>query len=440
MHGDATGAGWQALLVSLDHARLLRGDCGGDGTWKHLRGLGSEWRQAHDAGTVALSAPAASCADAHVLGPAFLTRFPALRSLVLSTCPAARDLEPLAASLPGSLEVLRMDHTPVRSLDSAAQLTRLRVLHASWTGVQALPARLPASLTELCIAHTGVSSIAALAGCRHLERLDIEGTPVEDLSPLRSAARLAALEASGTRVSDLGTLAGCGALADLGCSDTPVADLAPLGRCASLRKLRCCKTLVRDLSVLPASLEVVDASGSLAEVVPSAACCAGLRELDVSWARLDTLAGMAAGALEVMRCTGTDVKDLAPMAVFARTLTHLDIRCTSVSDIGPLRAFGALATLLCCGTPVHDLTPLSALVSLEVLECGASHVVDVSPLAACSRLTALCFAYTHVPSVAALAGRCPRLARLDARGSLVPAEEVAALVEACEDMAEVCFP
>lgn len=101
---------------------------------------------------------------------------------------------------------------------------------------------------------------------------------------------------------------------------------------------------------------------------------------------LDALRGRT--GLRWLDLTGSDVKDLSPLAGLAQ-LQQLGLAgCTGVADLAPLAGLHQLQTLNLYGCPgVADLGPLAGIAQLEVLDLGGCPgVADLAPLAGLAQL------------------------------------------------------
>ena len=90
-----------------------------------------------------------------------------------------------------------------------------------------------------------------------------------------------------------------------------------------------------------------------------------LKELDVSWTKVQSLEPLREMALTVLHCASTHVEDLTPLK--GMSLTELDCANSLVRDLSPLRGM-PLLSLNCQNTPVRSLVPLRDM-PLRELKC-----------------------------------------------------------------------
>ena len=170
-----------------------------------------------------------------------------------------------------SLVVLRVDSTPVASLE---------------------PLRRCPGLAELWAAGTRVGNLAGLEACGRLRILSLGGTRVSDLSPLAAGCpRLERLLVARTRVSDLGPLAACPRLAVLVADLTRVAALAPLGGLDRLRRLSLSATDVRSVGALARcpALESLVLFDTRVASLAGLECCGRLRAVNLDYTLVTSL-------------------------------------------------------------------------------------------------------------------------------------------------------
>ncbi|MCX6905307.1 MAG: protein kinase [Verrucomicrobia bacterium] len=90
-----------------------------------------------------------------------------------------------------------------------------------------------------------------------------------------------------------------------------------------------------------------------------------LKELDVSWTKVQSLEPLREMALTALRCASTHVEDLSPLK--GMSLAELDCANTLVRDLSPLRGM-PLLSLNCQNAPVRSLVPLRDM-PLRELKC-----------------------------------------------------------------------
>ena len=109
------------------------------------------------------------------------------------------DLDALAGL--GDLEVLVLQHHPIRDLAPLGALPRLRVLDLAFAPVDDLgPLAGLTGLRELHLRATLVGDLAPVAGMDGLEVLDVAHTRVADLAPLHGLPRLREIDVEGAPV------------------------------------------------------------------------------------------------------------------------------------------------------------------------------------------------------------------------------------------------
>jgi hypothetical protein len=109
------------------------------------------------------------------------------------------DLDALAGL--GDLEVLVLQHHPIRDLAPLVALPRLRVLDLAFAPVDDLdPLAGLTGLRERHLRATLVSDLAPVVGMDGLEVLDVAHTRVADLAPLHGPPRLPEIDVEGAPV------------------------------------------------------------------------------------------------------------------------------------------------------------------------------------------------------------------------------------------------
>jgi len=79
-----------------------------------------------------------------------------------------------------------------------------------------------------------------------------------------------------------------------------------------------------------------------------------------------------------------------------KNLEELDLKCTYVSDLNPIKTLLKLRDLVLSGTEVSNIEPLKNLTNLELLDLQATDVSNLEPIRALTNLKSLNISYTSV--------------------------------------------
>ena len=150
------------------------------------------------------------------------------------------------------METICVSFTSVWNIAPLANLTALRSLNISYTGVANLPAkcRWP-NLEEIDISFTDISTISPLLWCRKLRVFNARATRLSNINPLGACTALERVDISATEVEDITALSRCIDLEWVHMISTNVSDISPLVCCPKLKLLNIdeCDS-VRNLSAL----------------------------------------------------------------------------------------------------------------------------------------------------------------------------------------------
>ena len=178
----------------------------------------------------------------------FKDRLPNLKSIDCNDLDTLMDLN----GCPSGLEVLNCGSSKlIQSLAPLAACTNLRKLDLYDSRVSSLkPLMGYVKLERLDIGCTPVSDLRPLSACINLKSLHMCYTPVSDLSPLSGLHQLRAIKIDKAAVTDLSPLSSLSNLEILTCSNTKISDLTPLSKCSELKALDISATEVKSLTPL----------------------------------------------------------------------------------------------------------------------------------------------------------------------------------------------
>ena len=288
--------------------------------------LAGEVRETPLAAAAPLLDPALRRAIATALGQASLEARRAVDISELQTLKARNagitSLAGLEAAV--GLQELDLGFNPLTDLQPLAMLPALVSLNLD--GSTSDPRQLAplVGLKRLSMRHSGIDSLAPLAGMVSLAELDVGGNRIADLHPLTGLTGLTVLRADGNRIADLWPLAYLTGLETLDLGHNRVQYLQPLAGLVRLKTLQ------------------LDGNG-LTELHP----LSGLKTL----AEL----GLAGNALE-------DLRALSEMD----GLQRVDLRGNSVGDLWPLTGLPSLDWVHVGGSRIGNVAPLDGAPGLTV--------------------------------------------------------------------------
>ncbi|MEO8698489.1 MAG: hypothetical protein ABI867_00565 [Kofleriaceae bacterium] len=296
-----------------------------------------------------------------------------LENLQLDGCTRLRDLGPLRSLK--NLQSLTFERTAVTDASIVDELPYLR-----WVRF-AVPPPGPfgwvRGLEHLNIAGKSISDLSPLAGARRLETLRAAHSGVVDLSPLRELEQLVELDVSHTRVATLDPLVDVWNLRGLFVAGTAITTLG-VARDMWLQRLDASYTRVDDLGTPQASLRVLRISGTRIGPVPDLRALQRLRRLDIAHldqGELDIIAGLQLRALVIAH---TGIRDLAP--VRHELLEWLDLRWSQVRALAQLQRFAR--TLKHLAVDVDQAPELAALAAMQLthltIEGRGTSIVEAS--------------------------------------------------------------
>lgn len=341
------------------------------------------------------------------------------------------------------IESLDISKDPlVQSIEPLSQLTRLKMLHLSGTGITDLsPIRNLTELTDLDVSHTGISDMTTLKYALKLTRLNISRTEILDLSVIQRMQNLLFLDASRCKASDFSSITGLTVLTELDLSGTRIQNLTALKGLSQLTSLYLASTPVADLT--------------------GAEGLEHLKSLDIDSSRVTNLAPLAGlGNLEVLTCNLTGVFDLTSLKKLSSLkkiycdktkinrataeafgilrpavlviFDSEDMRTwwdalrgdwpdvvSKVAKIGIKPSKEELAKVIgidsinVAGKDIADLTPLGKLLKLRVLIANNTAITDLSPLRDLHELVYLDIHETEISGIFVL-GKLDRLRLINA--------------------------
>ena len=251
-----------------------------------------------------------------------------------------------------------------------------------------------------------LDTLMDLNGCPSgLEELNCDGCRlIQSLAPLAACTSLHKLDVYVTNVSSLIPLMGCAKLELLDIGNTGVTDISPLSACNNLKSIECEGLhALMDLNGCPSGLEELKCNAChLIQSLAPLAACTNLRKLNVWDTNVSSLIPlMGCVKLELLDINNTGVTDISPLSA-CTSLKALWMSCTQVSDLSPLSGLRQLRLVDIDETGVTDPSPLGSLLQLESLICEGTEISDLTPLSKCSELKVLSIGENHVKSLASL--------------------------------------
>lgn len=253
-------------------------------------------------------------------------------------------------------------------------------------------------------------SLAPLAQCPKLFRLQLYAFPVKDEQALAACQNLGIVEITNVEMQSITWLGELSRVVELGLSESKAnyENYAPLAKLTHLRKLSLYGHLTPEALEPLSQLESIQEfraqnSGDLTSL-DFLRNCQYLEEVYVGSSRnladisaladkqflrslyiggtavtsLDALTGLV--RLRSLNLHGAKIEDLSPLAS-TRALEDLDLTRCPVSDLTPLKNLNALTSVALTGTAVHDLSPLSDHPYIKTLRIAGTEVTDLSVLA-----------------------------------------------------------
>jgi Leucine-rich repeat (LRR) protein len=338
----------------------------------------------------------------------------ALNELDLSGNDFVLSIEPLGQLT--NLRLLNLSATGVTDLTPIRNLTELVELDLSSTKVFDLtPLRYSTKLARLNISHTEIRSIAVLEKMPAMQSLEMQASHVIDFRPLSTLAELTNLNLEGTQIASLGPVETLAKLTDLNIAKTFVQDLSPVKELEALASLNIDSTLIRDIRPLVAleNLEVLYANYTFISDLsplqklpkieriycdqtpvkkpiadafmasrPSVLVIYDSRDLQAWWNTLSPEWRMLLSKAARVR--------VMPGKEELAVVTNLDSinlgNDRAVTTLEPLRKLLKLRVVLANNTAITDLSALEDHRDIEFLNISDTEVTDLSPLSKLSRL------------------------------------------------------
>ena len=258
-----------------------------------------------------------------------------------------------------------------------SELQALKARNAGITSLAGLEAAV--GLQELDLGFNPLTDLQPLAMLPALVSLNLDGSTSDprQLAPLVGLKRLS-MRHSG--IDSLAPLAGMVSLAELDVGGNRIADLHPLTGLTGLAVLRADRNRIADLWPL--------------------AYLPGLETLDLGHNRvqyLQPLAGLV--QLKTLQLDGNGLTELHPLSGL-KTLAELGLAGNALEDLRALSEMDGLQRLDLRGNSVGDLWPLTGLPSLDWVHVGGSRIGNVAPLDGAPGLTVAGREDLEPPSVA----------------------------------------
>ena len=227
-----------------------------------------------------------------------------------------------------------------------------------------LLAALP-KLQKLTLANCGLSTIADLAGARHLTYLDLSSNTLRNLEAL-SGTGLVELHLQHNAVTDLSILGSLGRLEKLDISFNSVTNLLPLTTCPKLTWINAGHNLVSDVSGMETfpALSHLDLDHNQLTNVSALGKCAGLTELNFS---------------------NNQIKDISTFSDLTG-LVKLNISYNEIEKLPTWPAGSALSVLEGSYNRIKSVSPLKNLDELTYVYLDYNNLTTVDPIAECYRL------------------------------------------------------
>jgi hypothetical protein len=266
-------------------------------------------------------------------------------------------------------------------------------------------------LEEIRIENTPVTTLDPVARLYNLKKLSIPGLQVNDYSPVGGAIELEYLDLSNTSVGALDFVIHLNHLTELNIEGTKVSDLSPLENLETLKYVYADGTSVDDADVI-----------ALREKNPACVVLYKTDELTGWWQSLPDpwksyfVAGFTLHSppakeqlhqlfyLEMLEIDNNpDINTYEPVSQLVN-LKVIKFNELGNGDLQHLSGLSRLRELYCTTMPVVDLTPISRLEKLEVLNIENTPVDDLKPLSPLKNLRKINLSGTQVKSLKNLGG------------------------------------
>ncbi|HEV7251589.1 MAG TPA: leucine-rich repeat domain-containing protein [Mesorhizobium sp.] len=264
--------------------------------------------------------------------------------------------------------------------------------------------------THLRVAGVGLRSVGYFGVLSRIESLELPDNAIADVSALSEVPNLARLDLSGNQIASLSSFAGLQRLSRLSLARNPLGSLNALHTLPELTELDLSGTAVRVIRQINALPRLTQAR---------------LRDLDIDYLsfedyclveKFDPMALGAARAFvlaanAVAAGQGVEVLDCQEMGDWAAGLALLNLNKRELTNIDPIRHFGALTELHLYDNRIQDMGPLAELRSLRNLSL-ASNQVTILPRLQSQELKSLNLSHNRIGQVDVL-GELSSLETLD---------------------------
>jgi Leucine-rich repeat (LRR) protein len=342
--------------------------------------------------------------------------------VTLDTPLSAEDVSALRALKTWPATTVQLDRAAADDvLESLAQVPEIRSLSFSHGNARITSLSPLARLSELSsldviflkLPSGEPLSVAPLARCTALTRVNFQGTPITAVDALRACVKLQDVSFSSADVDSLAFLAATPAVESLSLygSEHTFASYEPVSKLSRLTELNISVNTQAndaDLAVLARLTTLRKVSMVNSRRVTSLGFLANnhdMDELDAKWSAKLTDVG-AIGKMPYLTKVDLGRTGIRDLRVFAGKvyLTHLDVSETAVADLSPLKDSLYLETLNLSETAVVDIAPLAEVRMLRSLDLSKTRVSDITPLKSQRRLQGLDLDNSAVTDLSPLAG------------------------------------
>ena len=251
----------------------------------------------------------------------------------------------------------------IASLSPLNQLTRLRVLYCTSSGITAFdPLKDLDNLETIQAANTKVNSLQPLSNLKRLTLLNIDNTSITDLDPLYKLDKLQLVFADNTQVN--------------------------------LQEANAFYDNNQHCMLIFQTFENTNWWKNLLQAWKDVL----LGQLNLKGQPDKIQLQQIANLDKVVITENFQISDLMPLQKLSR-LTELQFSGTTVSKLDPISTMNKLVVLRCPKNPVFDLSPVNALPKLKELDFSNTQVEDLMPIQNMIQLEVLKFSGTPVKNL-----------------------------------------
>ena len=282
-------------------------------------------------------------------------------------------------------------------------------------------------LTGLEAPKQSITNLTGLAFAINLEYLRLSNNSISDISPLENLVKLGNLYLGSNSISNISPLQNLTNLSILYLGSNSISNISPLQNLTNLKTLVLANNNISDVSPLEKliNLEWLWLDGNpITDTVPLVSLIKNGTRIDVRVAygdmveipdpNLHRAIAKTLGLPENTPITQGDMETLTKLEVrehsitdltglaFATNLQTLNLSNNSISDISPLQNLINLEQLLLSKNGISDISPLQNLINLNSLGLANNSISDISPLQNLINLNSLGLANNNIPDISPL--------------------------------------